>query len=156
MILYWPHCPRFCSQLDHCSAPASTLPSTLYVHWTQLHPSKLAGFARCKTCPFLWNYEVKWTESLCMLHVESNGWRAWMQGLANMCEQELSGCCAKAPINCSSLTALCAMNEVKMQCHMCAVLCAVQEKYKLHLVPFNLIHSRNLNQQNPSILKSKG
>ena len=48
------------------------------VHCTQLHPSKLARFAHCKTCPFLWNHEVKWTESLCMLLcVESDVWRAW-------------------------------------------------------------------------------
>ena len=66
------------------------------VHCTQLHPSKLARFAHCKTCPFLWNHEVKWTESLCMLlRVESDVWRAWhgmawhgMQGLANMCKQK--------------------------------------------------------------------
>ena len=84
MILYWPlHWTPFCSQLHHCSAPlppASACFSphncSLHVHCTQLHPSKLAGFACSKICPFLWNHEVKWTESLCMLCVEPNVWRA--------------------------------------------------------------------------------
>ena len=35
------------------------------------------------------------------------------------------------------------------------VLCCAGEKFKLHLVPFNLIHSRNLNRQNPLIFKLK-